>query len=149
MESNYLALAAAMLRQGISEMIVSTGYIWGNDRIMDIRGSFMIANVQGGGQVFDATYPFRVRNITAEALLELFSVIAQSNDDLSIYDVTWTFIFDPRSVMTGNGTRRKIPSFVDTSSSVELDSWVTNTFNEQTINCAAFCLASKTCGTLI
>lgn len=126
-------------------MIRSTGLLFSRDRIGDVRGSFMITNNDGGGQHFDATYPFRTRNITPDALLALFAVIVQSNEDLSIYDVSWTFIFDPRSITVGNAyPRNKAPP--PYAPPQYIDTWRTNTLNDIEINCAAFCIATKITG---
>lgn len=145
LQENYLFLAADSLRAGIREMIIASGLLWSRERILDLRGTFMIVNNEEGGQHFDATYPFRVRHITPEALLALFAVIVQSNTDLTIYDVSWTFIFDPRAVTTGNGYPKSAPppSYAPPQ---YIDTWRTNIYNDQEINCAAFCIATKVTG---
>ena len=136
---DYLSLGARLLQRGISTMLRRSGLLWNTERINNVQGTFFIENIAAGGQVFDSNYPFKVSDITAEALLSLFEQISQSNDLLTVHDVKWSFIFDPRSVNVGNATSLQIPSYCPPTC---IDTWRINFYNGVQLNCAAFCLAT-------
>lgn len=138
-EANYISLVVAKLRRGINEMIRASGLLWNSERVGATKGFFTITNLMNASQAFTTRYPFRMRHITSEALMALFEQLQHSNDDLTIYQVEWTFIFKREDLLIGNGVIN-IPKWVD---SKDLISWQNHSYKGVEINCAAFAIAYK------
>jgi len=138
-EELYFDSIERLLKQGIRQMVRSTGLHWNNARIETLPGQFFIANITSGDQSFSSNTPFRVSHITIDSLTALFETL-QSAHEVSMFDLEWTFVFFITPFLTGNGAPKKIPSYIDQK---DIETWKPQFYQDIQINCAAFCLAYK------
>jgi hypothetical protein len=125
-------------------MIRTTGIHWNADTIEDrVDGMLSITNLNNLAQAFDPNDPIKIRHITFDALLALFTIIAQSNHTITVYDVQWTFYIHRQSYYIGNGGVRR-PPWLTSDPSLTLAFDYKMTWEDQPATCAAFVIAYKT-----
>jgi len=107
---------------------------WSRERIIrEVRGR-LVANNEIDGNTTGYTASFTtLDSITPEALDEVFMKIQQSNSDILITDIEWSFLIAPDSIMIGGSGRVKPPSWAPAVK-------YRNTWLGWKVNCAAYAL---------
>jgi hypothetical protein len=76
--------------------------------------------------------------LTPETLWDITDRLAQSEVEVEIFNLDWTFTIDVNSLLEGAGGSFPIPTWAGKVRSRE--TWFEQVFNDQKINCAAFAL---------
>lgn len=106
------ALAEDLRRAVHQRAVVAEGLLWNSTESGNrISGYLYINNINNNVQHFHPQQPFRLRNINFESFLALFRIMHQSNDDLTVYDVEWSYYLDDDYLEFGNAIT-KIPKWV-------------------------------------
>lgn len=112
---------------------------WPRRRILNqVRGLIMAENMRNGeNHVYSTRRRLSGNDIDPEVFENVMAALQESNVYLGIYDLSWHFVIDPRTLIAGNGNPKK-PDWITNEYA---DTWETQTVGEQVINCAAYALA--------
>jgi len=111
-----------------------------NDRYLSMRGG--IAGLNGETETTGTVF---VEEITTALLLQLIDNIQQSNSEINIFRLEFTFIADPNTLTFGNGAPR-LPKWLKVAGAKDppyKQTWLAHTYNGVTLNCAAYSIAYK------
>lgn len=109
---------------------------WTRDRILrEVTGRLVANNeIDGNATGFTANFT-QIEDITPQALADVFTQIQQSNADILITDIEWTFLIDPRTIAIGGAPRVKPPIWAPAVK-------FRNTWLGWNVNCAAYALVN-------
>lgn len=112
---------------------------WTRQRILEnVRGFIIAENMLNGENRFYQTSALLSANQLSEIVFEdVIEDIQESNQDVGMYDLSWHFVIDPRTLIAGNGNPKK-PDWIN---SEYADTWENQFFEDLPINCAAYALA--------
>lgn len=76
--------------------------------------------------------------ITPATILDVMAKLAQSDVEVELYNLDWTFTIDPNSLLNGAGGTFPIPTWAGSVRNRE--TWKEQEYQGKKINCAAFAL---------
>lgn len=107
---------------------------WSRYRVMNTVRGKLVANNEVNGTMTGFTAGFsNLDEITAEVLADIFLQIQQSNVDILITDIEWSFLISPNSITVGGAQRVKPPVWAPAVK-------FRNTWLGWGVNCAAYAL---------
>jgi len=129
----FAGLAPAII-DAVVNAVRSFNPTWSRLRVIEsVRGK-LIANNEINGSTTGFTAGFSdLEEINSDALADIFLQIQQSNLDILITDIEWSFLISPNSIVAGGAQRIKPPSWAP---AVKLR----NTWLGWGVNCAAYAL---------
>jgi len=85
-----------------------------------------------------STNPLKVRDLTTDFFDEIMNAIHESNMDIDLLDIEWSFIIDPNSILAGGASLVKPPAWAPKR---YIETWKAHVHDDGTVlNCAAFAL---------
>lgn len=110
---------------------------WSRQRGLHRVNGFISADNDGGNNSsFEEVA--RLGDLNDLAIMEIFKNIAQSNDKIGIYDLSWSFVIDPNCLISGAGGKFPVPGWAGIKQYRK--TWDEHSFNGVKINCAAFAI---------
>lgn len=112
---------------------------WSRQRILnDVRGFIIAENMLNGeNRFYQTSRRISGNSLSPNVFEEVMEDIQESNLNIDIYDLSWHFVIDPRTLIAGNGNPKK-PLWISTDYS---DTWEIQKLGEDKINCAAYAIA--------
>ena len=109
---------------------------WDRNRCLDRITGMLNATNNADNKTWDIFD--NLRNIDIATILNVMERLAQSEVDVELYNLDWTFTIDPNSLLNGAGGKFPIPSWAGSVRNRE--TWKEQEYQGQKINCAAFAL---------
>lgn len=133
LDSIFIRLAPRIVR-AVIDAVGNYHPTWTIERSMrEIEGRLVATNEMDGNSVgFTASFSI-LEDITPDSLAEIFMQIQQSNADILITDIEWSFLINPTSIAVGGSPKVKPPFWAPAVK-------FRNTWMGWNVNCAAYAL---------
>ena len=131
------------MQERLVDYVYSTNLTISREQILQsVRGTFIVQNriteADNNNHAAESHSVITIREITGGILLDFLEGIQQSNREINIEEISYTFMITISSTEYG-GSAIKIPKWAVTKDVKE--SFKIQTFNGHPVNCGAFCIA--------
>ena len=110
---------------------------WSRNRILLRVSGILNATNFTNNKTFDEFNS--LGEISTNTIFGIFETVIESNDQVQIYDLAWSFTIDLNSLMIGAGGRFTPPSWAGKKRT--RDTWRTHFYNGAQVNCAAYAIS--------
>lgn len=129
-------LKEEVIRQVLAYRQTQT-YPWNRARATRVMGYLQGINLDNAASHI-TTNALRISDLTTSFMDEIMDAIHESNMDIDLLDIEWSFIIDPNSILAGGASLVKPPPWVPKR---YVDTWKPHVHDDGTVlNCAAFAL---------
>ena len=129
---------APSLLDAVTRQIRTFRPTWNNQRILATDGVLRGVNNSTDRGVGISRYINNLNEITFETLADIFDDMIQSDSDLDMYQIEWSFTIPPNIFVAGAGGEPVIPKWYKNPK--QICGWQIYKDDQGTINCAAIAL---------